>query len=153
METDPFDEARALAAADAGASISLVESFFETLGRMDFDGVGRFFADDGIYADEPLRTMDAVGPAAVTAKLTREIVAVERFVMGVDTVVGNARRVATRRREEWHFTTGEVAAIGVVCIHEIEQGKVVRWHEFWDHRSLLQQLPDVWREMRERSGG
>ena len=90
MAPNPFDEARAQALPEARASIDLVESFFDTMAQMDFGAVGHFFADDGVYADDPLPGMDAVGPAAVTEKLTREIVAVERFVMGVDTVVGNA---------------------------------------------------------------
>ncbi len=150
MTPNPFDEARALALPEAHANIDLVASFFETLGRMDFDAVGRFFAEDGVYADDPLPNMDAVGPAAVTEKLTREIVAVERFVMGVDTVVGNTRCVMTRRREEWHFTTGEVATIPVLCVHEIAKSKIIRWQEFWDQRSLTKQLPPIWHETRQQ---
>lgn len=145
---NPFDEARALALPEAHANIDLVESLFEALGRMDFEAVGRFFADDGTYADAPLPRMDAVGPAAVTEKLIREIVAVARFVMGVDTVVGNARCVTIRRTEEWHFTTGEVAKISVLCVHEIANGKVANWQEFWDHRSLMKQLPPIWHDTR-----
>ncbi len=68
--------------------------------------------------------------------------------MGVDTVVGDAHRVTTRRTEEWHFSTGEVVKLPVLCLHEIEDGKIKRWHEFWNMPSPIPQMPQSWLEER-----
>lgn len=146
----PFDEARSLATPEAKASLDLIEAFFEALEAMEWETVGGFFAADGVYADEPAREMDGVGPAGVTAKLEKAIVGLDAFPMCVDTVVGDAKRVTTRRTEEWHFSTGEVLKLPVLCIHEIEDGKIKRWHEFWNMPAFMTQLPQSWLEARAR---
>ena len=147
---NPFDQARSLATPEARANIDLVEAFFQTLEKMDFEATGRFFTDDGVYCDEPAHEMNATGPAGVTQKLAKSITGLKAFIMGVDTVVGDAGRVTTRRTEEWHFSTGEVAKLPVLCMHEIEDGKIKRWHEFWNMPSLIAQMPPSWIEERAR---
>ena len=145
---NPFDQARALTTPEARSSIDLIESFFQKLESMDWEGVGQLFAEDGVYCDEPAREMDGVGPVGVTDKLARSIIGLDAFPMGVDTVVADAERVTTRRTEEWHFTTGEVLKLPVLCIHEIEGGKIKRWHEFWNMPAFMAQLPKSWIEAR-----
>ncbi len=145
---NPFDQARSLATPEARTSIDLIESFFAALEAMDFDKVGHFFTEDGAYCDEPAREMDGIGPAGVTEKLAKSIVGLDAFPMCVDTVVGDAERVTTRRTEEWHFTTGEILKLLVLCIHEIEGGKIKRWHEFWNMPAFMAQLPKSWIEAR-----
>ena len=147
---NPFDEARSRATPEARASIDVVEAFFQTLEAMDFEASGRFFAADGVYCDEPAHEMNATGPAGVTEKLAKSITGLDAFIMGVDTVVGDADRVMTRRTEEWHFSTGEVAKLPVLCMHEIEGGKIKRWHEFWNMPSLIAQMPPSWLEEKAR---
>ena len=141
---NPFEEARSRTTHEARASIDLVEAFFQTLEAMDFEATGRFFTDDGVYRDEPAHAMDATGPAAVTQKLATSIAGLDAFIMGVDTVVGDAGRIMTRRTEEWHFTSGEVAVLPVLCLHELESGKIKLWHEFWNMPTLIEQMPASW---------
>ena len=148
---NPFDEARSLASPEARASIDLIEAFFQKLEAMDWEGAGRLFTEDGVYCDEPMRELDGVGPAGVTAKLEK-IAGLDAFPMCVDTVVGDARRVTSRRTEEWHFKTGEVLKLPVVCIHEIEDGKIKRWHEFWNMPDFMAQLPKGWLEAAAQEG-
>ena len=62
--------------------------------------------------------------------------------------MGDAERVTTRRTEEWHFSTGEVLKLPVLCIHEIDGGKTKRWHEFWNMPAFMAQLPKSWIEAR-----
>lgn len=147
---NPFEQARTLAAPEAKASIDLVESFFQKLEAMDWDAVGAMFTEDGAYCDEPAREMDGIGPKGVTDKLARSIVDVVSFPMCVDTVVGDAQRVTTCREEEWHFTTGEVLKLLVLCIHEIEGSKFKRWHDFWNMPAFMAQLPQSWLEARAK---
>ena len=150
---DPFDQARSLATPEARATIDLIETFFRKLEAMDWEGVGSLFTEDGAYCDEPAREMDGIGPAGVTAKLANAIVGLDAFPMGSDTVVGDAERVTTRRTEEWHFSTGEVLKLPVLCIHEVEDGRIKRWHEFWNMPAFMAQLPQSWLEARAREAG
>ena len=145
---NPFDEARTRATPEARVSIDLVEAFFKTLEAMDFAATGRFFAEDGVYCDGPAHAMNATGPEGIRQKLATSIIGLDAFIMGVDTVVGDADRVTTRRIEEWHFSTGEVAKLPVLCLHEIEGGKIRRWHEFWNMPTLMEQMPPSWLEAR-----
>ena len=150
---NPFEKARSLATPEAKASIDLIESFFEKLEAMEWEAVGAMFTEDGAYCDEPAREMDGIGPEGVTAKLAKSIVGLDAFPMGVDTVVGDAERVVSRRTEEWHFTTGEVLKLPVTCVHEIEGGKIKRWHEFWNMPAFMAQLPKSWLEARAAEAG
>lgn len=142
---NPFEQARSLATPEAKASIDLIETFFQKLEAMEFEAVGQMFTEDGAYCDEPMRSVDGIGPAGVTEKLSK-IVGLDAFPMCVDTVVGDAQRVTTRRTEEWHFKTGEVLKLPVLCMHEIEGGKIKRWHEFWNMPDFMSQLPKGWLE-------
>lgn len=150
---NPFEQARSLASSEAKASIDLIEAFFTSLEAMNFDAVGELFTDDGVYCDEPAPEMNGVGPAGVTEKLAKSIVGLDAFPMCVDTVVGDAQRVTTRRTEEWHFTTGEVLKLPVLCLHEIEGSKIKRWHEFWNMPAFMAQLPKSWLEARAKEAG
>jgi hypothetical protein len=32
----------------------------------------------------------------------------------------------------------------VLCLHELEGGKIKRWHEFWNMPTLIEQMPASW---------
>lgn len=144
---NPFDAARARATAEAESSLDLIEAFFAALEAMDFAGASQFFTEDGLYRDEPMHAADATGPGAIEAKLANAIDGLNAFVMGVDTVVGDADRVMSRRVEEWHFPTGEVAKLPVTAVHEISDGKITRWHEFWNMPTFTEQIPASWMDV------
>ena len=153
---NPFDAARENATDAARANIDLIERFFGLMETMDFEAVGQLFHEEARYRDEPSHAADAVGPAAITAKLNNAISGLNAFPMCVDTVVGGETRVMSRRAEEWHFPTGEVLALPVMCVHEIRDGKIADWHEFWDMQSFTSQLPASWMEeimKRAQAGG
>ena len=41
-----------------------------------------------------------------------------------------------------------VLKLPVLCLHEIEDGKIKRWHEFWNMPDFMSQLPKSWIEAR-----
>ena len=143
---NPFDAAREQATDAGRANIDLIERFFAEMEKMDFGAVGAMFHEDARYRDEPSHDADATGPAAITAKLNNAIAGLNAFPMCVNTVVADGVRVMSRRAEEWHFPTGEVLALPVMCVHEIRDGKIADWHEFWDMNSFTSQLPASWME-------
>lgn len=153
---NPFDEARANATAEGRTNIDLIERFFGLLEAMDFEAASQLFHEDARYRDEPTHAADAIGPAAIAAKLTNAISGLDAFPMCVDTVVGDAARVMSRRSEEWHFPTGEVLKLPVMCVHEIRDGRIADWHEFWNLQHFTEQMPASWMQeimKRAQAGG
>ncbi|MBW2426971.1 MAG: hypothetical protein JRG86_22200 [Deltaproteobacteria bacterium] len=43
-----------------------------------------------------------------------------------------------------------IANLPVLFLREIEGGKIERWHEFWNMRSLIAEMPASWLEDRAR---
>ena len=140
----PFDIARQSAGRVTTENIDLIESFFASIERMDFETVGHLFTSDGLYRDEPTPQADAVGPVAITTKLETMLAGLKSVSTEILTVVAQDHAVMSQRKEQWHFPTGEVMRNEVMCIHVIVDGKISLWHEYWDLKSTMVQIPESW---------
>jgi limonene-1,2-epoxide hydrolase len=141
-----FDEARAEATEGVAANIDLVERFFRALEALDFEKTASFFSDDGVYEDVPVPAGDAKGPEAIRKKLWVGLDGLDRFALRFSRVFAGGDAVASERVEDWHFPSGEVLALPVFCLHEIRDGKIARWREYWNLPSLADNLPPGWME-------
>jgi limonene-1,2-epoxide hydrolase len=152
--SNPYDEARAGSLAAAKAAIDSTQEFFDAVEHMDFAAVAAMMAPEGLYRDEPSHEADAVGPAAVEAKLRGALGGLDSFVIGMDRVSASPGMTLSRRVEEWHFPTGEVVTLPVMCVQEWNvEGKLTLWHEFWNMPTLIEQMPQSWmQELAKRSG-
>jgi limonene-1,2-epoxide hydrolase len=149
-----FDAARVGASTGASENLSTVVRFFEALGAMDFDAIGAFFTNDGLYQDVPAPQADARGPEAVSQKLRNALAGLDGFGLRFSRVAASGDWVMSEREEDWHFPTGEVATIPVLGVHELRDGKITLWREYWNLPSLMAQMPQTWlEEMARRSQG
>ena len=57
----------------------LVETFWDTLYRRDFEALGAFFAEDGHYEDVPAPDPGATGPENVIKRLKIGLEPIERY--------------------------------------------------------------------------
>ncbi|MCH2172485.1 nuclear transport factor 2 family protein [Myxococcota bacterium] len=148
MSSDkPFDLARSRCDAQTQANLDQVERFFGALDAMDFAAVGAMFSADGLYRDMPVvPDSDARGPAAIEKKLTQALGGLDAFVTGVTRVLAQGDVVMTERVEVWHLPSGEKPALPVMAIHELEEGKITAWREYWDMATFVGQLPASWME-------
>ena len=48
--------------------------------------------------------------------------------------------------ERWHFRTKEVVENQIVSVHELRDGKISLWRDYWDINSMLSQAPEWWVE-------
>jgi limonene-1,2-epoxide hydrolase len=124
----------------------LIEAFWKDLYAYDFDKVGSYFADDGLYEDVPAPDAGAVGPAAVAARLRIGLEPIERSVHHLHRMVVEGGTVVTEHTEDWHFPTGEVVSLPFVSIHVIEDGKIKLWRDYWDFQTLMSGAPAWWIE-------
>jgi limonene-1,2-epoxide hydrolase len=61
------------------------------------------------------------------------------LVAGDDTVM-------TEHVETWVWPTGETLALPVMSVHELRDGKIARWTDYWDMAALVNAAPEWWFE-------
>ena len=125
---------------------ALIERFWGDLGRRDFEAVGAYFAPDGHYTDVPAPEEGAYGPAEVTARLRLGIAPLAKYVLHDGPIVADGDMVMTEHHEEWFWESGEHVDLPFVSVHEIRDGKIVRWHDYLDLNTLLSAAPAAWLE-------
>jgi len=122
-------------------------ALWQALYDRDWDRVGEFFAEDGLYQDVPAPDLGAVGPAAVARRLRIGHEPVDRHEHHLYRVIAEGNVVITEHREDWYFSTGEVVKLPFTSIHEYEPGGKIRlWRDYWDLGTLMNNAPAWWLE-------
>jgi len=125
----------------------LVQQFWETLYRRDYDGVGAFFAPDGQYTDVPSPADDvARGPAQIAARLRLGFEKLSGISHDIRLLVAEGDVVVTEHAEHWEWPTGEKVTLPFVSVQEIRDGEIVRWWDYWDMATLMNAAPAWWVE-------
>jgi len=124
----------------------LVARMWSALYAKDFDGVAALIADDGHYEDVPTPDPGATGPENVVKRLRVGLDPVERFEHEIHRVVAQGDTVVVEHTETWHFATGEKLRNDFVTIHEVRDGKIKLWRDYWDLGTMMQQAPQWWIE-------
>jgi len=126
---------------------AFVESFWDTLYKRDWDAVAAFFADDGEYTDVPTPADDvAVGPEQIVARLRVGLEPLSGISHDVRTIVCDGDTAVTEHLEHWAWPTGERASLPFVSMQEVRDGKIVRWWDYWDLATLMNEAPGWWVE-------
>jgi len=123
----------------------LIEGFWDDLYRQDFVSLVARFDPLGEYTDVVTPEDDvARGPAEITARLTLAFSKLSglyderlHLLAGDDTVM-------TEHIEHWEWPTGESMALHVASVHEIRQGRITRWCDYWDMNVLTTAAPQWW---------
>ena len=71
---------------------------------------------------------------------------VVRFEHDVHRTVAEGDGVVVEHTETWHFETGEKVLNHFVTVHEVRDGKVALWRDYWDLGTLMSQAPKWWIE-------
>jgi len=125
----------------------LVQSFWETLYARDWDGIASFFTDTSEYTDVPSPADDlAVGPALIVARLRLGLERISGYEHELKLMVAEGDTVVTEHAETWHWHTGEQVTLPFVSVHELRDGKIMRWWDYWDLTTLMNAAPDWWIE-------
>ena len=62
------------------------------------------------------------------------------------TIVVEGDTIVTEHVEHWAWPTGEKISFPFVSMHEIRDGKLVRWWDYWDLSTLMNAAPAWWVE-------
>jgi limonene-1,2-epoxide hydrolase len=124
----------------------VVHEMWSALYRKDFDAVGSYIAADGHYEDVPAPDAGATGPDNVVKRLRIGLDPVARFEHDVHRVVAEDDSVVVEHTETWHFETGEKVVNHFVTVHELRNGRITLWRDYWDLNTLMAQAPQWWIE-------
>jgi len=123
----------------------LIEGFWDDLYRQDFVAMGSRFDPRGEYTDIVTPEDDvARGPAEITARLRLAFDKLSKLYDERRHLVAGERVVMTEHVEHWEWPSGESMALDVASVHEIRDGKIVRWWDYWDMNVLTSAAPQWW---------
>jgi len=123
-----------------------VARLWQALYAKDWDAVAASIAERGHYEDVPTPDPGATGPANVVKRLRVGLDPVERFEHAVHRVVAEGDVVVVEHTETWHFGTGEKLTNDFVTVHEVRDGKIELWRDYWDLNRMMAQAPKWWIE-------
>jgi ketosteroid isomerase-like protein len=125
----------------------VVEQLWRDLYERDFDAVGALFHDDGEYTDVPSPADDvARGPAEIAARLRLGLAPLDDIRHEQRLLVVDGDVVVTEHVEHWSWSTGERVALPFVSVHELRDGRIARWWDYWDMQTLMGAAPQWWIE-------
>jgi limonene-1,2-epoxide hydrolase len=131
--------------ADPTANRALIARFWDDLYRRDFDTVGAYFTAEGEYTDVPTPPDDvARGPQEIAARLRLGLAPLSRIGHTIRRLVADDEAVVTEHVEHWEWPTGERVDLPFVSVHELRDGKLVRWADYWDLQTLMAAAPQWW---------
>ena len=123
------------------ANRQTVETMWKALSAMDWETVKSCLAEDVHYEDVPTEDPGARGPENVVKRLA---IAFDQLVNHEHTVHHLACEgdvVFLDHTEEWTFKTGEKATNQFATLHEMKDGKIARWSDYWDVSGFVAQFP------------
>ncbi|MHB8681323.1 MAG: limonene-1,2-epoxide hydrolase family protein [Acidimicrobiales bacterium] len=108
---------------------SIVQAFFETLGKHDAEALRPFFADDVVYHNIPMDP--CVGADASIAFLAGFFAMCDRMEVEILNLAVSGDVVLTERVDTFH--AGEIVApLPVMGTVEVRDGKIVAWRDYFD---------------------
>ncbi len=121
--------------------------FWAALYRQDYPALVALFHPDGRYTDACTPADDvAVGGAEITARLRLAFDRLDRLWDEPGLTVAGDDAVMTEHVEHWAWPTGETMALQVASVHELVDGRITRWTDYWDMGALVAVAPAWWIE-------
>jgi ketosteroid isomerase-like protein len=118
-----------------------VETMWEALSARDWEGLKRCLSPDVHYEDVPTEDPGARGPENVVKRLA---IAFDHLVDHQHTIhhiVCEGDVVFLDHTEVWTFETGEKATNQFATLHEMKDGRVAKWSDYWDVSGFVGQFP------------
>ena len=129
-----------------------VEALWEALSARDWENLKRCLAEDVHYEDVPTEDPGARGPENVVKRLSIAFDHLADHRHTIHHLVCEGDVVFLDHTEVWTFRTGEKATNPFATLHEMKDGKIAKWSDYWDVGSFVGQFPQWFiEEMAKRS--
>ena len=118
-----------------------VETLWAALSAMDWEILKSCLHEDVHYEDVPSDDPGARGRDNVVKRLKIAFDHLTDHQHTVHHLVCEGDVVFLDHTEVWTFRTGEKASNQFATVHEMKDGKVVTWSDYWDMNSFVGQFP------------
>ncbi len=136
------------------ANRKTVEKMWEALSAMDWETLKSCLSDDIHYEDVPTEDPGARGPENVVKRLGIAFGQLVDHQHTIHHLVCEGDVVFLDHTEVWTFKTGEKATNQFATLHEMKDGKVAKWSDYWDVSSFVGQFPQWFlEEMAKHAAG
>ena len=120
---------------------------WKALSTRDWESLKAFLSDDCIYLDMPVGpTAAARGPEDIVKRLKIGIEPLISYENFDGLMLDNGTDIMYEHSEEWHWPTGESAVMKFVTVHQVRDGKITLWKDYWDMATLANSAPPRWQE-------
>lgn len=120
---------------------NVVTGMWQALSRRDWDSVKAFLSDDCLYVDMPVPAVSARGPENIVTRLKIGLEQLAGYENHDGVLVSNGSDVMYEHSETWTFQTGEQGVLRFVTVHQVVDGKIAVWKDYWDMNSLVAFAP------------
>ncbi len=124
----------------AEANRQTVRKMWDALSAMDWETLMSCLADDVHYEDIPTEDPGAHGPENVVKRLRIAFDQLSDHEHTIHHLVCEGDVIFLDHTEVWTFKTGEKATNQFATLHEMKNGKVARWSDYWDVGSFVGQF-------------
>ena len=135
------------AGSNAEANKETVRALWRALYERDWDAIGSLFGEESEYTDVPSPADDvALGPDEIVARLRLGLERISGYEHDLRLMVAEGDVVVTEHTETWRWHSGEEVTLPFVSVHELRDGTIIRWWDYWDLQTLMGAAPDWWIE-------
>lgn len=120
---------------------ALVKVMWQALADMDWDTMKSCMHPDIHYRDMPSDDPGAHGPENTIKRLSIAFDHLEKQEQTTHSIAADGDAVFVEHTEKWTFKSGEIAEHTFVTVHEMKDGKVIRWSDYWDMNKFVGQFP------------
>lgn len=130
-----------------------VERMWKALAAFDFETLKACLHPDVHYEDVPTEDAGARGPENVVARLSVAWDHLDKQEQTTHRIAADGDVVFLDHTEKWTFKTGETCEHRFCTMHELKDGQIVQWSDFWDVANFVGQFPEWFlQEMAKKQG-
>lgn len=130
-----------------------VEKMWASLAAFDFEALKSCLHEKVHYEDVPTEDPGAIGPDNVVARLSVAWDHIDQQIQTTHRIAADGDVVFLDHTEKWVFKTGETCEHRFCTMHELKDGKIIKWSDFWDVNNFVGQFPEWFlKEMAKKQG-
>ena len=118
-----------------------VEKMWLALSQWDWDTLKSCLHPEIHYQDVPTDDPGAHGPENVVKRLSVAWDHLEKQEQVTHHIASDGDVVFLDHTEKWTFTSGETAEHTFCTMHEIRDGLISKWSDYWDMNRFVSQFP------------
>ena len=130
-----------------------VEKMWKALSEFDFDTLMSCLHPEVHYEDVPTEDSGAIGPENVVKRLSVAWDHISEQIQTTHRIAADGNVVFLDHTEKWIFKTGETVQHRFATMHELKDGQIIKWSDFWDVNNFVGQFPESFMQEMAKSQG